>query len=147
MKTNIKPFFKAISDILHKNYGGCLFFAYAFYKWLLHNGYSIESFEIHQIGCNSEIETNLQFIKGEHKCATSSYHFIWKYEGVFYDSDGLYDGALGNNYTHLPLFPNSIDNFCVSALTQGEWNPLFRRNAAIDLMADRLSLDFEHVRD
>jgi hypothetical protein len=146
-RIDLEPFFGAIKDIEEKNAGGCLMFCYVFYLWLKKNGYPLDSFTITQIGWKNTIEHNMAFLKGERDTAMSSSHFVWDYEGARYDGECLYLG--GYSYCDkapLPLFEDSIENFCLSALNNASWNRDFDRNRAIDIVQERLGLDLSLIK-
>lgn len=143
----LDKFFDELVDIPDKNYGGCLFFCYVFWLWLLENNLPTESFQIlqHDYSERSALH-NLEWINGNRSInAGSSSHFTWMYEGVEYDAEGEYTRnddydeiveLAGLNTAHC----NLVGEFCINALTYGEWNCDFDRRGAISIVEDRLGV-------
>lgn len=146
-RIDLSPFFEAIEDIEYKNEGGCLMFCYVFYLWLKKEGHSLDSFTITQIGYDYKIQHNMDFLEGKQEAAASSAHFVWDYQGSRYDAEGLYrDKFFYYDSAPLPLFEDSIETFCLSALNNARWNPTFDRNRAIDIVQERLGLDLSLIK-
>jgi hypothetical protein len=151
---DVSPFFDAIYDIENKNRGGCLFFCYAFWKWLKKNGHSTESFQIVQYDYDkTPIMQNIQWINTNKGNPVSSNHFAWIYQGVEYDSEGIIKHK--KNYLREILYGlNSpklnvdlVEQFCVKALTKSCWNDEFDRKGVIDDLVYSLGVNLYNVDD
>jgi len=142
----LQVFFDAVKDIPKKNNGGCLFFCYIFFLWLKKNGYNTNSFSIIQYSAGWDKECIVQndaFIRGESDRATSSAHFTWLYNGAEYDAEGT-PTYRTNTFSELKglqtRYGSLVKCFCENALQNGSWNPQFNRNAAIDIIKQRMKL-------
>lgn len=144
-KEQIDSFFEGIKEIPCKNWGGCLVFCYVFYLWLLKHGYNTSSFQIVQYDSwSNNIPKNQAFIRGETNEAVSSSHFSWIYNGVEYDSDGICTWNRGAKAILNGLntkYGDLVDSFCVTALTQGDWNTDFDRKDAAKVVKENLGID------
>jgi hypothetical protein len=162
---SVKPFFDAIHDIEDKNRGGCLFFCYAFWKWLKKNGYPTDSFQIVQYDNDNErIMQNIKWIENNRGISQdfensgnplSSSHFSWLYQDVEYDGNGHISKTRWVGYAKKTLFglntPNLnvdlVEQFCVGALTKSFWNDDFDRKGAIDDLVYSLGVNLYDVDD
>ncbi len=134
----IAEFHQSIEDIPFKNMGGCLFFCYLFYKWLIKNNFDLRSFDIVQYSYGTyEIVTNQEFIKGNHDVTASSYHFTWMYNGFEYDSCGELNKGTVEGKKRVVLeglqtrYGSLVIEFCETALSQSSWNVRFNRYNAV----------------
>lgn len=150
----LDPFFDAIEPIRYKNNGGCLFFAYCFWKWLKENGHPTESFEIVQYDWSDKlaIKRNLRFIEGSENVPSSSYHFTWLYtidgEELEYDAEGVYYPGLNAREVLTGLntkFVSLVDEFCIKALNESDWNSRFNREEAIEIVESSLLIDLSEI--
>lgn len=150
-KTKMQKFFNGVKSIKNKNAGGCLFFCYAFWKFLEKENLPTDTFQIVQYDYADlrYTEHNLKFINGEIAYATSSRHFTWMYEGVEYDGYGkVVEVQFGLRTVLNGLqneFENLVDKFCESALINGNWNETFNREKAIDLIYENLKIDLNSI--
>jgi hypothetical protein len=142
----LKVFFDAVEEIQCKNLGGCLFFCYVFFLWLKKNNYNTDSFGIIQYDSwgNQYLRHNEAYIRGERSYARSSAHFTWLYEGTEYDSEGIYKGYRPKDFAELnglqTKYGSLVVSFCESALINGNWNPDFQRNEAIDIIIEKFEI-------
>lgn len=140
---NLEKFFSGIENIPFKNDGGCLFFCYAFKRYMEIRE-DISSFRIIQYDwLGSRLQHNLSWPKNT---AISSYHFTWLWHGVEYDADGFYYGEGITFRDTLPIPHDKINEFCEEALTESEWNKTFNRMKAIHHIRYTLNLDLDHIR-
>ena len=155
-RVDISPFFDAIIDIPDKNRGGCLFFCYAFWKWLKQNGYSTETFQIEQYDddySTTNIENNLEWIEnnGANNNPISSHHFSWWYEGEQYDAEGAVDNTIYGHFDSEVLYGLNtsrcclVEEFCQKALIYSGWNCTFDRSDAIETLKEVLDIDLSDV--
>lgn len=153
MNKNLKPFFKGIKEIPCKNNGGCLLFAYTFWKYLKKNNLPTESFDIVQYASSYEnaIEHNIKWINKDNDIEhpMSSFHFTWLYEGIEYDGEG----KVGDEYKSMKRkilhglngMTNLVDEFCVQALNKSSWNSMFDRPSAIKIIEEKLGIDLDEI--
>jgi hypothetical protein len=145
----LDDFFDGCSEIVDKNYGGCLFFCHVFWRWGIKNGLDMSSFDIVQYDWSDKfaIANNLKWIEGQTGIPMSSNHYTWLYEGIEYDGDGISTKGSGTRAILkglngcVPL----VDEFCVKALTLSSWNPRFDRNSAIVVIQDELGVGMNDV--
>lgn len=152
-KVDISPFFDAITDIPDKNRGGCLFFCYAFWKWLKKHGHETETFQISQYDENqrADIDSNLEWINGNADNPTSSYHFSWWYQDNHYDAEGAVDDSIYSDLDSEVLYGLNtsrcclVEEFCREALLYSGWNDRFCRKLAIHTIKETLDIDLGDV--
>lgn len=127
-------FTETVRHIPAKAAGGCLVIAYSFWLWIQDRASDeqIQSFDIVQYkGFSSEnVDNNLAWINGDREFADSGSHFTWMFEGQEYDGNGPYgrsDRVVLSALSELDM----IDDFCISALNHGDWNPSFERETGI----------------
>lgn len=146
-------FFYVIKDVKNKNCGGCLLFAYSFYLWLKAKNFNTDSFKIGQIGSDYAINNNLNWIDGHFVYASSSYHFIFHYNGQWYDSEGAFciEDIKNPPYSSLSFCildlneDDLIDDFCCEALQFGYWNSKFDRQKYKPIIEDALGIDLSQI--
>ena len=119
------------------NRGGCLFLAYAFFKWLQFNQKDTSSFFIVQYDWEGEyyIQRNLSFINGESSSADSSHHYSWLYQDIEMDAHGPDKREIMEDYMVRRVWveldtDQKIEKFCQSALLHAVWNSEFNRQYA-----------------
>ena len=153
----IQEFFDGIAetDPFTRTRGGCLYFAYVFWKWLRLNNMPTESFQIIQYDNDNgdTINHNLKWIDGETDHPESSHHYTWMYEGVEYDGNGPYDVELHGISFHERItldglntpFVNLVDQFCIEGLNKAGWNFMFSRMAATEIIERNLGITMEEI--
>ena len=157
---DVSDFFNQIKDIPKKNAGGCLFFCYAFYKWLKKNDFPTDSFQIVQYDTSGyRLGSNLAWINNarnneDNACyPQASDHFTFVYDGVECDGNGLFNKARWSDCRvevlhglNIPsMSVDLVEEFCVQALMEGEWNSEFNRGAAIEEIKECLDIDLGNV--
>lgn len=138
----LEEFFKGIKEIQYKNHGGCLFMCYAF-KRFLEDFDDLKTFQIVQYAAIlPTIEHNMRWSPSLERIPLSSNHFTWMFYGKEYDGDGEFFGVpllrrvLGIKLEH-------IDEFCKQALREPQWNAMFNRLSAVNILWANLKLDME----
>lgn len=155
MNTNplISDFFRIIKPIPYKNAGGCLFFAYAFWRWLKKHQLDTSVFQLVQYDFFGEQDlwANMSWIaetvsnNGTPTGKTrSANHFTWLYNGEEFDSEGpcSHDKNCQTVLTGLNDKICLVDTFCLHALVEGGWNYCFNRGEAIAFCRDNLNMTF-----
>lgn len=153
-QSQLDKFFEDIKGIPSKNAGGCLLFCYLFWLWLKKNGFDTSTYNIIQIDWDDKtyLEHNKNWIKNKEGNPQSSLHFFWSYEGKTYDADGPYDVSKRLYGSHDVLVglntPDCelVSEFCVKALNNGGWNPIFNRNASIEEIKEIFDINLDQVK-
>ena len=145
----LSEFFDSVADIPNKNRGGCLFFCYVFWLWLIDNDMPLDSFDIIQYDYTHrpKLGQNMEWLCNGNLSPTSSYHFTWIYNGIEYDADGelcCFDDD-GLECEALCIENDQIKDFCQHAINFAPWNDEFDREEAIYIIKDRLGLSLDDI--
>lgn len=154
MDKEIQRFFDGIEEIEDKNCGGCLFFCYAFYRFLIENNMETDTFQIKQYNYEKwNIEHNLEWIEGNNDDdPVSSNHFTFLYKENEYDGEGLVKKNTFSHYRNSEILYglngviNIVEHFCKECLIKSGWNDIFDREYAIEKIKENLDLDLSDVR-
>lgn len=152
-------FFTSIEGIPNKGKGGCLFFCFAFFRWLQKHGFDTNDFTILQIDSfwHQSKSNNVAFIQTGEGQPEAAWHFVWKYCDELYDGNSFDNDPDTNGYTPVDLFPllnspgffetrdQAIEQFCIRALNHDSWNTMFSRGYAKDVMRHNLDLEFDEI--
>lgn len=162
----LADFFKGVQSIENKNRGGCLFFCYAFYKWLKQNNMPTDSFQIIQYDEENScritnnilwVSSKINNLPNHYSSPQSSSHFTWLYNGIEYDGYGevretsrhrrweRVDNEVLYGLNNSGLKINLVEEFCTKALNYSSWNDWFERNEAIEIISETLGIDLYDV--
>lgn len=129
------------------NKGGCLLAAYAFYLHEKKYGRA-DDLQIVQLSLHPNLlKQNKEFILNGNGTAASDAHFGWTYDGGWNVRD-CKNEVDPESYIEWWLIPKEkTDEFCISALNFGRWNPLFNRERAQKRISEALDIDLSAVYD
>ena len=87
-----------------------------------------------------DLTTNRKFIEKKGKKAVACSHAIFRYEGAYYDSNGLSDRYVSeDNSVVIPT--EHVDRFMKASLMSNDWNPRFRRDVFLPVIEDKLGVE------
>jgi hypothetical protein len=149
IKQMMNEFYDAVHDISYKNQGGCLFFCYVYLLMLEKYNLSTKRFHIVQYSYEKyEIEQNRNWINNGEYYPTSSFHFSWVHNGLEMDSEtqGNENIMKCNKRGTLRGDSKILKEFMEMALSYyDDWNRVFQRDEAIQILEERLGLDLSKV--
>lgn len=124
------------------NSGGCGVSAYAVYKWLEKNNSLSEDFAIiylHRWGMG-DMRTNKKFLKGKSDRAVACSHVVFRYLGMYYDSEGVYIKHIDQD-TSVYIEAKDVDRFMKASLASNDWNRRFQRKQHVPSIEENLGIE------
>lgn len=143
MKT-LEQVLEFLDNIPNINSGGCGISALAVYKWLKKNDALSEDFAIVYLHRwdTYDRDTNRSFLKGENDNATACSHAIFRYNGVYYDSEGKNESSVrDDNSVIIPA--EHVERFMKASLKDGNWNTSFNRAKGVKVIESNLGIELD----
>lgn len=126
-----------IRNYQNPNAGGCLYMAYAFWKFARKNGDNGNIGIVQYSYGDSDINHNQKYLENGTGKPTSSSHFTWIYCGREYDSCGVFKHYGTRSRKEFWLDDVTLQKFCVEALNQIYlWNNSFDRDQALNALLE-----------